>query len=353
MGLYNINNNLEIYELPDGRHMVFNRYTKKSFALGEDEFSVLIRIDGLKSTEDLEKDSIFSKSQIETLLLAFERMGFLDSSEVKRKINITKLSVRILNPNRMLKTGGRVVKVLSACLLFGTLPMLAIAVALNVILEANFFYIINDIFLSVQTPSFLVFWPITLVVTFLHEMGHAVVAKRYSVNVPEMGVMLYWFMPAAYVNLTGVTLLSEKKKRILIYLSGIFMNLFLLALVLLIRPFISQGFQFLVSWFVLNTLLSLIFNLFIFLKLDGYLIFKELVEIKELRERAFEYLLRKIKKPKRAKLGNQRFPFYIQYDMTEYTEIQRGTLICYSLLSIMFIPFLLLSIGIPVLTAIF
>jgi len=347
-----INSYIEISELSNNRYMVYNRYTKKTFCLGKNEYNVLIHLDGINSLSELEKYTEYSQREIEYIIKFFEGAGFLDTSEIKRKINILKLSIRLFNPNKLFKS-IIFTNILSSILLFGTFPLLFVGVILNIVMGSNLMNVLSDIFISVSSPSVLIALPIIFIVTFLHEMGHVVVAKRYRVNVNELGFMLYWFVPTAYVNLASVNLLKKKYQKILVYSAGIFTNLFILALVFMVRPFIPKSFQFIVSWFAMGTMISVIFNLFIFLKFDGYFIFKEIVDIPELREKSFKYLLYVFKRFINIRRLNSLSRFYIQIDTNEYTALQRSVLICYGLLSILFIPVLLMSIGISILTIFF
>ncbi len=327
--------------------MVFNKYTKKTYVLGNNEYSVLINLDGMTGIEELTKKAKYSAERIDKLLQTFEGIGMLDSSTVNRKISIFKLTFCVLNPNKLFKS-RLLVNIISSILLYGTLPLLLFGIFLNIYFNNSLVNIFSDIISSAQTPSFLVTIPILLIVTFLHETGHTVAAKRYGVNVPELGIMLYWFMPAAYVNLTGVTLLKKKWQKLVIYLSGIVMNFMILSFILILRPFVYIKFQFLVSWFIADTLLGVIFNLFIFLKLDGYLVLKEMLEIPDLREKAFRYIKVRIVEIVRTRLFNIQSDFKMQTYDDEYTLSEKRMLLCYGFISMMYIPIMLGSITLTI-----
>lgn len=70
--------------------------------------------------------------------------------------------------------------ILAYILLYTTLPLLILGLVLN--RADNSFA--EDVIRIVQTPIGLVIVPITILVTFLHEMGHVIIAKYYGVNVP-------------------------------------------------------------------------------------------------------------------------------------------------------------------------
>lgn len=340
-----MSSHLEINVLESEKYIVFHKVTKKTYTLGEKEYEVLIRLDGITDLEKIAEKTGYSLAQANALVQVFERIGMLQSSDVKEKFNITRISHRVLNPNKIFRS-KKLVRILSSILLYGTLPLLVIGILLNIWMGKDFMSIYTDILNSTRTPSVILTVPILLAVTFLHELGHSIVAKRYGVNVPELGVMLYWFMPTAYVNLAGVTLLKKKSQKLLAYSAGIIMNFMILAVVLIARPFIGQSFQFLVSWFVVDTLLGAIFNLFIFLKMDGYIILKEMVEIPDLRENAFQYITSSLARMSGNRLQGLTSDFQMQVYESNYTSMERALFICYGLLSAMYIPILLASIAI-------
>ncbi len=70
--------------------------------------------------------------------------------------------------------------ILAYILLYTTLPLLILDLFPN--RADNSFA--EDVIRIVQTPIGLVIVPITILVTFLHEMGHVIMAKYYGVNVP-------------------------------------------------------------------------------------------------------------------------------------------------------------------------
>ena len=60
----------------------------------------------------------------------------------------------------------------------------------------------------------------------LHEIAHAFAALAYGAKVMEFGVMLYWFLPCAYVLIED-SKVKDRLKRAQIRAAGIEMNMFL------------------------------------------------------------------------------------------------------------------------------
>jgi putative peptide zinc metalloprotease protein len=143
------------------------------------------------------------------------------------------------------------------------------------------------------------------VVTFVHESAHAVTCKHFGGRVPEGGFLLFYFMPAFYVDVTDAWL-QPWRRRIAVSWAGPYSG-FMLAGVCAILVFILPP-----GWLLGTVLFKLAivsyiddaFNLMPLLKLDGYYILMDWLEIPELRERAMGF----IKGPMwRQLLDRQRF----------------------------------------------
>ena len=65
----------------------------------------------------------------------------------------------------------------------------------------------------------------------MHELSHAIVAKKSGAEVVEFGFMFYLFMPFVYVTIGGSRNMNSKYKN-LMSASGMFTNLFFLGLFL-------------------------------------------------------------------------------------------------------------------------
>jgi Zn-dependent protease len=118
-------------------------------------------------------------------------------------------------------------------------------------------------------------------------MSHVVVARKFGATIPEMGIILYWFMPGAFVNLSSIACIPRRINRIKVFMAGIFFNLALSGISLIICK--VAGVNFYLLWIAIDNIFNAFMNLLIFLKLDGYLVFKELVNEAYLYEGAISY----------------------------------------------------------------
>ena len=100
-------------------------------------------------------------------------------------------------------------------------------------------------------------FPLSLLISFLHEFSHFYVYKSYGGKQNEMGfALMYRFLPIFYIATEDMILWQARSKRILVALAGIINDLFFLCILVIIHTHIGEG--------ILNSLVSfLIFGLMI------------------------------------------------------------------------------------------
>lgn len=124
----------------------------------------------------------------------------------------------------------------------------------------------------------------------LHEASHAFTCKHYGREVRRAGFIIYLGMPAFFVDTTDVWM-EPRKPRLLVSLAGPYSGFFLAAvasLLIYISPsdFVSG---LLYQFAFVNNLLSFA-NLNPLLKLDGYYILMDWLEMPMLRARALQFV---------------------------------------------------------------
>lgn len=131
----------------------------------------------------------------------------------------------------------------------------------------------------------------------LHELAHAVTCKRYGGRVNDMGVLLLYFQPCLYTNLSDAWLFPQKGKRLLVTFVGAYFQLITWAVATLLwgvsDPDSLAGRFFFIASAV--TFISILFNFNPLIKLDGYYLLSDWLEIPNLRQKAFRYLGNRLK----------------------------------------------------------
>lgn len=141
------------------------------------------------------------------------------------------------------------------------------------------------------TWVFFVLLLLVLASVSLHECAHGLACKHFGGEVHEMGFMLVYFQPAFYCNVSDAWLIPEKAKRLWIGFAGIALELTFWAIGTIIWRIVEPG-----SWPSLLALALLttsgikcILNLNPFIKLDGYYILSDWLDLPNLRKKGFRY----------------------------------------------------------------
>jgi putative peptide zinc metalloprotease protein len=125
---------------------------------------------------------------------------------------------------------------------------------------------------------------------FLHEMGHALTVKSFNRQVRRVGFMIYFGMPAFYVDTSDIWM-EPKGPRIQTSLAGPYVSFLVgsvtsLVMLSIPSPLINALLFQLAAWSYINTF----FNLNPLLELDGYFILMDWLEMPLLRKRSLEFV---------------------------------------------------------------
>ena len=131
-----------------------------------------------------------------------------------------------------------------------------------------------------------------LAVSMAHEFAHGLTCKHFGGEVRELGVLLLYFQPAFYCNVSDAWLFPEKSKRLWVGFAGPYFEFFLWACAVLVwrltdgETWLNFGAVAVMAVSGIKTLLN--FNPLI--KLDGYYLLSDLLDIPNLRRRAYAYI---------------------------------------------------------------
>ena len=171
---------------------------------------------------------------------------------------------------------------------FLVLSAVSIAVAVSVVWGNRLELVSHFAHLHWQT---LVMGGLTLlVVTLLHECAHGLTCKHYGGEVHEIGFLLIFFMPAFFCNVSDAWLLGEKRQRLAVTFAGGYFELFLWSLAAFVwRLTMQDTLVNYLAWLVVSVSgVRVLFNFTPFIKLDGYYLLSDALDIPNLRQRALE-----------------------------------------------------------------
>jgi putative peptide zinc metalloprotease protein len=145
-------------------------------------------------------------------------------------LNVVYLKIPLGNPDRLLSVVQPLARILfSYAFLTASLALFGGAVALLATHWREFLSrlpVYEDYF---RLESLVYLWLTFGLVKVLHEFGHALCCKRMGAEVQEMGVVVLFFFPTLYCNVSDSWLLPNKWKRIAVSAAGIYVELLLAA----------------------------------------------------------------------------------------------------------------------------
>lgn len=190
----------------------------------------------------------------------------------------------------------------------------------------------RDLFRLYSVNALILGWAIILIATIAHEFAHGLTCTRFGGKVNEMGFMLIFFMPAMYCNVSDAWLFPEKSRRLWVTFAGAYFELFLWAVATLIwRVTDPHTFVNYAALIIMATSgIKSFFNLNPLIKLDGYYLLSDYLDIPNLRSRAVGYVSAGIKRL-----------FGSSVEVKETTPRERRIYIVYGLLSLAYTIFIL------------
>lgn len=296
---YRVNKYIDIQPLNNEGTLVLNKRNGESYELGKKESIVISLIDGKKTPYEISKIcDFFSENEIIDLENQLFELDIISKDKYSSKINLLKIKIPIFSPNKIFKDGF--ITNFSYYIFIATTGLFAMCGTVSVFL--NVFYGISDN-ISRYIQSFssfrnFKFNDIIFIIAFfvfsliLHEFGHLIVARKHKINVPDVGFMLYLFVPCAYTNLTFLNYCNSKSIKLKVFLAGTLSDCGLLGISM-------TGFYLCVPnvysrYFLLSALVcmvSIIGNLVVAFKFDGYYILQTVLGINNLRKTTLNVII--------------------------------------------------------------
>src|SRR6266853_1503338 len=136
-------------------------------------------------------------------------------------------------------------------------------------------------------------WITLIAIVVGHEFSHGLTCKRFGGQVHEIGLFLIYLQPAMYCNVSDAWLFPEKSQRLLVTLAGAWFEVFCWALATLFWRLTDPATLPNYLAFVVATTLGIktLFNLNPLIKLDGYYLLSDYLEIPNLRKNAFQHIV--------------------------------------------------------------
>lgn len=142
-----------------------------------------------------------------------------------------------------------------------------------------------DIF---KPENLVLLWLLYPLLKLVHEFAHATCVKRWGGEVHEMGITLLVLTPIPYVNASAASSFKSKWKRCMVSAAGIFAELFIASVAIVLWSLSAPGFfnDCMLGVFMIGAVSTIIFNANPLLKFDGYFVLQDLIEIPNLYSRS-------------------------------------------------------------------
>lgn len=140
-----------------------------------------------------------------------------------------------------------------------------------------------------MTPRFLAMvWVMYPLMKAVHELGHALMLRRFGCEVPEVGVNFFMFVPMPYVDASASNKLTSRAQRALVAGAGIMVEAFLAVLGMALWLLIEDGFvrELAFTLMTLGGLSTLLFNGNPLMKFDGYFVACDALDLPNLAQRS-------------------------------------------------------------------
>jgi len=123
----------------------------------------------------------------------------------------------------------------------------------------------------------------------IHELGHAIEAKRQGCRVASIGLAFLVMMPVLYTDTTDAWRLTSRRARLRIAIAGVRMELYIAMLATFLWNLLPDGPWRSVAFFLATTswIASLLVNTSPFMRFDGYYVLSDLLGVENLQQRAF------------------------------------------------------------------
>src|SRR5262245_2050987 len=313
-----------------GRYVVKNPRSGEFFHIGEQEQFLLSKLDGTQSAQDIYTSfsELFREPLSETDfdgflrlarskgLLQSEPMGPSKASGAEPAVQTSaslpdvdsdrsappRFKQSILFWRRSLFDPDRFFNWAAPKLWFLWTPAFLVLSAASIALAAILVWtnrqeLVSAFAQGLRPQTFVLAWLVLMVTIACHEFAHGLTCKHFGGEVHEVGFLLLCFLPCFYCNVTEAWLFREKSKRLWVMLAGGYCDLCSWALAVFVwRLSLPDSLTNYLAWIVVSVLgARMFFNFNPLLKLDGYYLLSDALEIPNLRQRAWDNLKRRLR----------------------------------------------------------
>jgi|KBSSwiStaDraftv2_1062776.scaffolds.fasta_scaffold04484_4 multidrug resistance efflux pump len=278
--------------------------TRRFFRLREAEYSIARRLDGQTSLASVaatvasELETEVSAATLVPFVEQLRRGGLLEGpgappGRPRQPLfqgDLLWVRFKAFDPDRLLdRLAARLGFFFTPAFVVGAASLILWALV-TVLVQRN--EIAGDLSRLWSFQNLFLAWIAILTVTTLHEFAHGLTCKHFGGHVHEMGFLLIYLQPAFYCNISDAWLFPERSKRLWVTFAGAFFEMTLWGLATLAWRLVEPG-----TWVsdaalvvMATSAIKQVFNLNPLIKLDGYYLLSDWLDVPNLRQRSFQYV---------------------------------------------------------------
>lgn len=125
----------------------------------------------------------------------------------------------------------------------------------------------------------------------LHELGHGLACRHFGGESHEIGIMLLFFTPCLYCNVTDAWTFPDRWKRIAVSAAGIWVEIILAGICTILWWYSEPGWlnSLCLNMMVVGSISTVLLNGNPLLRFDGYYVFSDFMDVPNLGPRAARY----------------------------------------------------------------
>lgn len=296
---------LEVSEQRAGEVTVFvvkDPASGRIFRLPETAYFIARQLDGetapaeIRTRVEKKFGAVPSPEELEGYLLQLRSLGLLEGAAAPKgpagrvRGDLLYLRFKAFDPDRFLE---RLLPLFRWCFTRGFVVASVVLVLCGcAIAVANWPQIRPEFAQFANLHALFSIWLVLILTVCMHEFAHGLACKHFGGQVREMGFMLIYLQPALYCNVSDAWMFPDKAKRLWVTAAGAWLDMVVWALAALAwritEPDAALHFVALVV--LATTGVRMAFNVNPLIKLDGYYLLCDALDIPNLRARAFRYL---------------------------------------------------------------
>jgi putative peptide zinc metalloprotease protein len=335
---------VEIRELDNGLFLVNDSRNLKYVKMGVDEVNFLKHLMGSNDINNLNgyTSTDLDSEQQEYLVKKFIEWGFLESelsfegSKLKGLLkritdNFSQVELLSVNPERFMRKINPIINFLYSRFLMFVYITIVFTAFVSTIL--NFMKVVKIFsFKDLTISNMLIFYLLHIVLIFIHEMSHGMTCIHFGGKIKKMGAMLFYLKICFYCDTSEVYSFKEKRHKVLVAFAGILSEVIIYSVLIIIYNVLSYfGIELKILFYVsFFGIIGTFFNIIPLIKLDGYWMLSFALDITNLRDKSFRYLLSPI-------LKNE------QLRNNSYSKKEKEIFLIYGILALIFTMFMWIS----------